>query len=157
MPLTRTLVWQGVDAPRMEIAHVRVDGRQLIAEGTQIGAGYELRYVYDVDRLDTEIVGTSTRQTFLLGDADFFDLGYSPLFNTLPVLRDGLLNSGAGARDYVMQWVSVPDLTVERSEQRYEPFGDRRIRFSAGTFTAILDVDDDGFVTSYEGLATLVS
>jgi len=150
-----SLVWQGVDAPRMEIAHVVTTPTSLTAHGTQIGVGYELRYVLADRRLDVEVVGVRA-QSFELADADFFDLGFSPLFNSLPVLRDGLLADGAAARDYVMSWVAVPDLTVEKSEQRYEPLGQRQIRFVAGDYRAVLQFDTDGFVESYEGLATRV-
>ncbi|MGH2921791.1 MAG: putative glycolipid-binding domain-containing protein, partial [Gaiellaceae bacterium] len=83
---------------------------------------------------------------------DFFDLGLSPLFNSLPVWRDRLLEHGV-ARDYVMRFVSVPELTVAESEQRYEPIGEARVRFSSGDFTAELAFDDEGLVVHYEGLA----
>ncbi len=66
-----------------------------------------------------------------LADADFFDLGFSPLFNSLPVIRDRLLAPGP-RRDYLMRWVDVPSLEVSLSEQRYEPLGNGVIRFSAG-------------------------
>ena len=47
-----------------------------------------------------------------------------------------------------MTWVSVPDLAVERSEQRYEPLGANTVRFRAGSFEADPVLDDDGFVIS---------
>ena len=50
-------------------------------------------------------------------DALDCDLGLSPLTNSMPVLRHGLL-SGGGSVDFVMAWVSVPDLSVFRSRQR---------------------------------------
>jgi hypothetical protein len=46
------------------------------------------------------------------------DLGECPVTNTMPVLRHGLLHGGP-PRDFVMAWVSVPDLSVHASEQRY--------------------------------------
>jgi hypothetical protein len=149
----RTLLWQGMDddPPRMEIAHVTLVDRQLRAEGTQISVGYELRYAVTPERLDLEVVGVAERSVELV-DADFFDVGFSPLFNSLPVRRDDLLNT-ARARDYLMLWVSVPDLTVERSEQSYQPLGDHRIRFVAGDFTSTLTFDDEGWVVDYPGLA----
>jgi uncharacterized protein len=63
------------------------------------------------------------------------DLGRSPLTNTMPVLRCGLLEPGAEPQDFVMAWVSVPDLAVHRSEQRYEP----------------VSADADGAVVRYVG------
>ena len=50
------------------------------------------------------------------------DLQMSPLTNSMPVLRDGLL-AGGSAHDYVMAWVALPSLTVTASRQRYVPLG----------------------------------
>jgi uncharacterized protein len=144
-------VWTGLDAPRMEIARIELDGGELRAEGTQIGVAYELRYVLDRGTLEMEVVGARTRRVEPR-DADFVDLGYSPLTNTLPILRDRLLDGGE-PRDYVMALVDVPSLEVARSEQRYEPFAPGLVRFRSGEFTAMLELDDDGFVVRYPGLA----
>src|SRR6267378_8001917 len=46
------------------------------------------------------------------------DLAWSPLTNTMPVLRHGLLEGG-GPVEFLMAWVSVPDLRVYPSGQRY--------------------------------------
>jgi hypothetical protein len=146
-----TLAWVGDGAPRMEVAHAEWDGRKLVAEGTQLGATYELRYRLEPGLLALTVVG-SREAHVELGDADFFDLGFSPLFNSLPVLHDGLLDGGA-ARDYVMRWVDVPSLEVRTSEQRYEPLGGGRVRYSSATFEAVLVFDADGFVVDYPGLA----
>lgn len=135
----------------MEIARVERTGRALRASGTQIGAAYELRYELSDDRLSLEVVG-ERRLALGLDGLDFFDLGNSPLFNTLPVLRDDLLR-GVEPRDYRMRWVSVPELEVEESLQRYEPLGGGRIRFIAGTLVAHLELDD----VHYDGLAQLVA
>jgi uncharacterized protein len=149
-----TLAWVGDGAPRMEVAHVAQPGSGLTAVGTQLGAVYELRYRLEPEKLSLELAGERSREVGL-GDADFFDLGWSPLFNSLPVLRDGLLVPGA-PRDYVMRWVDVPSLEVSRSEQRYEPLGDGLVRFRAGSFTADIQFDADGFVVTYPGLARRV-
>jgi len=142
----KSMVWRRLDEPGMEIAHVASLER---ACGTQIGLTYELRWLLDGSRLELETVGGGTA-TVELGDADFFDVFASPFFNTLPVVRDGLLEAGP-ARDYVMQFVRVPDLTVTRSHQRYEPRGERLVRYSSGSFAADIEFDADGFVTHYEG------
>ncbi|MGH2800799.1 MAG: putative glycolipid-binding domain-containing protein, partial [Thermoleophilaceae bacterium] len=57
--------------------------------------------------------------------------------------------------DHVMAWVDVPSLEVSRSRQRYEPIGARRVRYVGldDGFTAELDLDADGFVLHYPGLA----
>jgi hypothetical protein len=112
---------------------------------------YELRYAFEPGLLRLELVGSRTLEVALDG-LDFFDLGLSPLFNSLPVWRDGLLEEGA-ARKYVMRFVSVPELVVEDAEQVYEPLGEGRVQFRSGDFTADLMFDEDGLVLMYEGLA----
>jgi hypothetical protein len=148
------LAWVGDGAPRMEVAHVELHSRDLIAEGTQLGQTYELRYRLEPGRLALELVGDRSLD-FELDDADFFDLGWSPLFNSLPVLRDRLLDGGP-ARTYVMSWVDVPSLEMTRSEQRYEPLSASVVRFHAGSFSAQIRFDADGFVVDYPGLAQRV-
>lgn len=84
------------------------------------------------------------------------DLGLSPLTNTMPILRHGL-HRRPGAADLVMAWMSVPDLAVVASAQRYEHVSATAtgavVRFSSGDFTADLRLDPDGFVVDYPGLA----
>jgi hypothetical protein len=80
------------------------------------------------------------------------DLGHSPLTNTLPIRR--LRQLGQDGADLYMAWLRFPGPRVERAPQRYRQLGDRRWRYEGlGTgFSAVLDVDADGFVTDYEGL-----
>jgi hypothetical protein len=153
--VVRTIVWRGVDAPRMEIARMELGGPALRASGSQIGVAYELRYELDGELLHLEVVGERAVDVRLDG-RDFFDLGYSPLFNSLPVLRDGLLLDEASPRDYVMRWISVPELAVTESRQRYEPLGEGRVRYRSGSFVANISFDPDGLVLQYEGLAERV-
>ena len=127
------------------------DGAELRASGTQIGVAYELRYVLEPGLLRLEVVGETECEVALEG-ADFFDLGFSPLFNSLPVVRDGLLDGGP-PRSYLMRWVDVPTLEVSESLQRYEPVDSRTIRFRAGDFTALVEFGRDALVRRYEGLA----
>jgi uncharacterized protein len=145
-----TLVWRGIDEPRMEIARAELDGGALSATGTMIGVSYELRYELEPGRLRARIVDGPEVDLGLEG-TDYFDLNFSPLFNTLPLL-DGLEQ----ATDFVMSFVVVPSLEVVRSEQRYEPLGDRLVRYSSGDFVAEIEFDDDGFVTRYQHLAERV-
>jgi uncharacterized protein len=139
----------------MEVARVDVDGGTLRAAGTQLGVAYELRYDLAPELLRLELVGERRLEVALDG-LDFFDLGSSPLFNSLPVLRDRLLDGGE-ARDYVMRWISVPELEVDESPQRYEPLGGGVVRFTSGSFVADIEFDGDGFVSRYEGLAERVA
>jgi uncharacterized protein len=89
------------------------------------------------------------------------DLGFSPLTNTLPVLRRNLLEDGAEPEDMLMAWISVPDLAVTRAAQRYEPLPGTAVRFRSldgefEGFTADLELDEDGFVVRYPELAERV-
>src|SRR4051795_4396619 len=104
-PVARTYAWMGDGAARMEIAHVELHGSGLTATGTQLGAVYELRYRLEPELLSLELIDGPSAEV-ALGEADFFDLGWSPLFNSLPVIRDGLLANGT-PRDYEMCWIDV--------------------------------------------------
>ena len=42
---------------------------------------------------------------------------------------------------------------IVQADQIYTALGDGRVRFANETFSADLDVDADGFVTHYPGLA----
>jgi hypothetical protein len=70
----------------------------------------------------------------------------------MPVRRHRL-HEQPGAVDLAAAWVSLPDLAVHRSEQRYEHLEPGLVRFTSGDFTADLAVDGDGIVTTYPGLA----
>ena len=142
----RTLLWRGLDAPRMEIVHVESLDR---AHGTQIGIAYELRWKLDGPVLELTLDGGAGIRVEL-GDADFFDLGHSAFFNSLPVARDRLLSQGATARDYTMRFVRVPELTTEPAWQRYEPLGNRVVRYRSSGYQADITFDADGFVALYQ-------
>lgn len=119
------------------------------ADGTQIGVAYELRWELRGDLLRLQLVG-GRRTDVDLGDADFFDVQHSAFFNSLPVVRDHLLDGG-DPRDYTMRFVRVPDLTPEPLRQRYEPRGEHVVRYSSPGFAADIEFDADGFVTLYHG------
>jgi hypothetical protein len=89
------------------------------------------------------------------------DLGECPLTNTMPVLRHGLLRRSEPI-DLVMAWVSVPDLSVRRSDQRYtfleaDAGGGALIRYESGAFRADVRFDPDGLVVDYPGLGRRLS
>jgi uncharacterized protein len=90
------------------------------------------------------------------------DLGLSPMTNSMPVLRHGL-HEGGGPIDFLMAWVSVPDLAVYPSRQRYtfvrrEPQA-RIVRFQSldSPFEAEIGFDDGGVVLDYPGIARRVA
>jgi hypothetical protein len=95
-----------------------------------------------------------------LADAVDCDLGFSPLTNLMPVRRHRL-NEVAGAADLVAAWVSVPDLDVFASKQRYEHVRRDVVRYIdrgvADGFTAELVLDPVGVVRHYPELAERVA
>jgi hypothetical protein len=73
----------------------------------------------------------------------------------MPIVRHGL-HTTPGSHDFLMAWVSVPDLRVHASRQRYETVraGDRPVvRYSDTEFSAELELDTDGLVVHYPQLA----
>jgi hypothetical protein len=74
----------------------------------------------------------------------------------MPVRRHRL-HEQPGAVEFAMAWVSLPDLAVHRSMQRYEHLAPGRVRFSSDGFEADLELDEDGLVVVYPGLARRVS
>ena len=95
----------------------------------------------------------------LLTGAMDCDLAWSPLTNTMPVLRHDLLRAG-GPVDFLMAWVSVPDLHVYPSGQRYtflrRDRGYSVVRYEsiAGGFTAEIVFDSKGLVVNYPGIGS---
>jgi uncharacterized protein len=90
------------------------------------------------------------------------DLALSPLTNSMPVLRHGL-HQGAGSAEFLMAWVSLPDLGVHAARQRYTAVRDladdrRLIRFESldDPFTADLTFDRDGLVIDYPEIGHLL-
>jgi hypothetical protein len=96
-----------------------------------------------------------------LAEARDIDLGFSPLTNSMPILRHRL--DREGTRDFVMAWVSIPDLRVTASKQRYEHVladdAGATVRFLEldDDFTAELELDHDGLLVFYPGLSRRVA
>jgi uncharacterized protein len=143
---TRIMLWRGLDAPRMEIVHAESLHR---ARGTQIGIAYELRWKLDGPVLELTMDGGPTTRVEL-GDADYFDLQHSAFFNSLPVAGDKLLADDAAAHEYTMRFVRIPELTAQAAWQRYEPLGNRVVRYHSAGYEADITFDTDGFVVLYQ-------
>jgi uncharacterized protein len=166
------LVWALPAARRREIAWIELgDSATLHARGRQWCDGeprYELSYEletsagYVTRRLAVSVTDGPAvtlergRSPELEGVADC-DLGFSPLTNAMPVLRSRL-EGAAGAFEIDVAWISVPDLTVHRDHQIYEPLGRDRLRFSspAADFEREITLTPDGFVLAYPDIARLV-
>ncbi len=96
-----------------------------------------------------------------IGPALDCDLARSPLTNLMPVRRHRL-HEEPGEVDFLMAWVSVPDLGLHPSEQRYEHVrrADRTavVRYVGRhrDFVGELVLDHDGIVELYPELARRV-
>ena len=158
-------MWSGTDQWRAESATVELFGDGLRATGTQIGAGYRVDYELDAtldgfvtDSLTVTARGEGWSRALTLrrdqmgDDVLDCDLALSPLTNAMPILRHGL-HEAPGAEDFTMAWVDVPSLTVHTSAQRYEHVAPGVVRYSDDSFTADLELDRDGLVVNYPGLA----
>jgi hypothetical protein len=94
------------------------------------------------------------------------DLGLCPLTNTMPVLRHGLVEASRAGEtrrvDLTMAWVSVPELEVVASAQRYDSGvavagGGAQIRYQAGDFVEHIEFDVDGLVVSYPSIGRRIT
>jgi uncharacterized protein len=170
------LVWRGVEEWLAEACEVTVDGDRVHARGVQLGAEpHPYRADYELTTgadwvTQTLYVSCAGRRLDLIRAPDGSwlangealpdvqgaldcDLAFSPLTNFMPARR-----LTGDAADHVMAWVSLPDLGVRRSEQRYERIDERRVRYIGldSDFTADLELDEDGFVVRYPRLAERV-
>jgi hypothetical protein len=180
----RALAWRGVEEWLAEHAQIDLGDEGVLATGVQLGVEpepYLLEYRLDVPsgwitrRLDIEASGAGWRRWLSLehdskgrwtadgepvpdvdGALDC-DLAFSPLTNLMPVRRSAL-HERPGHEDFVMAWVSVPDLRLHASPQRYEHVRSGVVRYVAldGDFTAELELDDDGLVVRYPRLTERV-
>jgi hypothetical protein len=95
-----------------------------------------------------------------LGDARDIDIQNSPLTNTMPIRRHGFHEGGSG--EFLMAFVRTPFLRVEASPQGYEHLQTTErgpvVRYLSldSDFRADLELDEDGLLVFYPGLARRV-
>jgi hypothetical protein len=180
-------MWQGYGAPSLEIARVDLGDGVLSARGGAIRAAPEPWTVsYELETTEgfvtTSLAVTAwgadwSRSLRLHRGADGewtaepggalrgldgaldCDLAYCCLTNTMPVLRNRL-HGRVGSVNLVVAWVSLPDLAVHVSRQRYTHLarasGGAVVKFESGQFAAEVEFDTFGFVRDYPGLARRV-
>ncbi|MFF7790522.1 putative glycolipid-binding domain-containing protein [Streptomyces sp. NPDC007991] len=179
MSASRVITWDVSASRGVETAWVELGGGVMRARGRAVGTvpepywvSYELETAEGfVTRRLSVTVETQTQDRALdlrhdghgrwtaggepLPDVDGAldcDLGLCPLTNTMPVLRHGLHRT-PGEREFLMAWVSVPDLAVRPSLQTYTHLGPGRVRYASGDFRSDLEVDGEGYVVEYPSLA----
>jgi hypothetical protein len=172
------VAWNGTPDWRAEVCEVAFSDDGLAATGAQLGAAPQpYRAAYELEarrnwvtrRLRVDVAGVGSLELRHDGEGTWAgvanaaelegaldcDLAFSPLTNVMPVRRHRL-HEQPGAVEFAMAWVSLPDLQVHRSEQRYEHLAPGLVRFASGDFAADLEVDADGLVVVYPGLARRV-
>ncbi|MGY1579112.1 putative glycolipid-binding domain-containing protein [Streptomyces sp. MN13] len=180
MTVSRVVTWEVTASRGYETAWAELTGDALRARGRAVGTVPEPYWIsYELQTADgfvtrrltvTAETADRTRTLDLRHDghgrwtadgrplpetdgALDCDLGLCPLTNTMPVLRHGLHRAG-GPREFLMAWVSVPDLAVRPSRQTYTPLGtEGLVRYSSGTFRSDVRFDRDGLVVDYPDLA----
>ncbi|SFF82838.1 putative glycolipid-binding domain-containing protein [Streptomyces mirabilis] len=183
MTASRVLTWEVTESKGFETSWIMSGARSLRARGRAVGTVPEPYWIsYELDTVDGFVTrrlcvsaetAAGTRSLDLrhdgeghwtadgdwlpdLGGALDCDLGLCPLTNTMPVLRHGL-HLGPGEREFLMAWVSVPDLAVRASQQTYTHLGRTgdggRVRFSSGDYRSDLELDAEGYVVDYPTMA----
>ena len=168
------LLWELPEEHRREVAWIELgEAGTLAARGRQWCTGdpaYALEYEletaagYVTERLAVRVVRRSgARRSSAAASPELegvldCDLGFSPLTNAMPVLRHHMQDGGR-LRELDVAWVSVPDLSVHRDHQIYEPLGGRRLRFASpeADFERVIELTRDGFVRDYPDIARLAA
>jgi len=86
------------------------------------------------------------------------DVWPTPFTNTFPIRRRPM--AVGERREFVMAWVSAPELTVRPVRQGYTRLADRRYLYEnldGSGFRAELPVDEDDIVLDYQGVFRRVS
>jgi uncharacterized protein len=116
---------------------------------------------------ECDLPAPGIEDTALLTGALDCDLGLCPVSNTMPILRLNLHSEELAPVDetsMTMAWVEVPSLRVLPSGQMYsqlraaDPDRNGVVLFSSDNhgFTAELQIDREGIVVEYPGLATRI-
>jgi hypothetical protein len=114
--------------------------------------GHELDLVFESEGTGHWVDGAGVALPDLAGCIDV-DIAVTPFTNTLPIRR--LAWEPGQARDLLMVYVAVPEMTVRLARQRYTCLargrGGGAFRYESGSFQANLRVDEDGLVVDYPG------
>jgi uncharacterized protein len=178
--MTSSILWRRLDVPGHEIGRMRPRGDRLDLSGTAVfaheGQPCKLDYLVVCDsrwrtssaqisgvfgnrEIDLRVSVTAEQRWYLneeewpsVGGCIDIDLGFSPSTNLLPIRR---LSLGVGEEaDVKAAWLPFPSLVLEVLPQMYRRVGEYTYRYESGggTFACVLQVNAEGFVTSYPGL-----
>jgi uncharacterized protein len=179
-------MWSPWTTPGLEHVRVLIQPDAIVADGLILGVArqpFRIHYEIRCDQqcklhaVHVSLLGDSARSLHLLTDGEGswttereealpslsgcrdVDISVTPFTNTLPIRRLALRSGDSVTLPVV--YISVPQLQVEVTEQRYTCLetasSGGRYRFEGlergvATFTAELPVDQDGLVMDYPGL-----
>ena len=153
----------GIDVDGLVVAHV--DGEALrLAYRLRCDVDWTVRrlevarhgvspdLVFESDGMGHWTSGAGTELPELAGCVDV-DIAVTPFTNTLPIRR--LPWRPGQARDLLMVYVAVPEMTVQPARQRYTCLesgaAGATFRYESGSFGRDLRIDPDGLVLDYPG------
>jgi hypothetical protein len=185
--MERQVMWTPWTTPGLEHVRVLIQPDAIAADGLILGVSerepfrvhYEIQcdHQWKLRAVHVSLLEGSSRSLHLLTDGEGswtteqgealpslsgcrdVDISATPFTNTLPIRRLAL-QSGASAT-LSMVYISVPQLQVEVTEQRYTcleatsaggRYSFESLEQGTVTFTAELPVDPDGLVMDYPGL-----
>ena len=173
----QSILWRRLDRPGHEFARLSSQDSSWLLSGTAVlsheAKACRLDYLIRCDSawrtvscrvtgwlgnepVEIDIVADATGQWRLNGSecpevsgCVDVDLNFSPSTNLLPIRRLGL-EVGAEA-EVLAAWLRFPSFKLERLDQRYRRLGPEAYRYESagGSFSAELEVNSAGFVTSY--------
>ena len=181
--MNKEVWWTALDEPGLEHLKFRHDGENLIAESTLLkvenGKPFELFYQISIDaewrvrEVEVVLQTDANRRIKLFADGagnwtdaatgndlpEFsgcyeIDISATPFTNTLPVKR-GDFKTGT-AIDISVVYFLIPEMRVERSEQRYTALAADYYKFEENGlfkgFSADIKFDSDNLVIEYPNL-----
>lgn len=180
MAKTETIFWRRLDTDGLERLTIVASKDRILVDGTILtteDGGCRVDHHWRLDR-DWRVLHVTITRTGTDGDgtlhlqragngwmvngqprpdldgAHEVDLSLTPFCNSVALRRLAKTSCNTIALD--VAYVDGTTLDVSRSRQAYDRIDSRRFRFrdlgTASGYEAMLDVDDDGFVTRYEGL-----
>jgi hypothetical protein len=172
-------MWSALSWPGLEHLTIREEAGAIEMDGLVVahvdGASLRLRYrlsceaswatrrldvtrhdaaplVFEADGAGRWTNGAGQDLPELAGSVDV-DIALTPFTNTLPIRR--LPWRVGQARDLLMVYVAVPEMTYRQARQRYtcleSGVAGAVFRYESGSFRADLEVDQDGLVVDYPG------
>jgi hypothetical protein len=152
------IVWRRLDIPGHEACRITgqtLEGMAVLAQPPSAlsyrvvcDESWHTRSVRVTGWIDSRPIDITLDEHALEGRD--IDLNFSPSTNTLPIRRLAL--SIGESASLTVAWLRFPEMTLEPLEQTYRRIAERTWEYASDGFTARVEVDGEGVVTSYEGL-----